>query len=91
MDYLEKHYPASIFVSLKGDLIQRNPDQKLLADWQHKSITDEMGFQKGGMRIISTSRPEDIRTPGSGANDIGGKLFHGTPELINPVPAEPGS
>jgi hypothetical protein len=91
MDYLEKHHPASIFISLKGGLIQRPSDQKFLANWQNKAITDEMGFQKSGMRIIQTSRPEEIRTPGSGAYDIGGKLFHGSPELINPAPAEPGS
>jgi len=91
MNYLEKQYPTSIFVSLKSGLIQRTADQKLLANWQHGPITDDMGFQKGGMRILQTSKPEEIRTPGSDASDVGNKLFHGSPELFEPATGEPNS
>jgi hypothetical protein len=83
MDYLTKHYPTSVFVSMTGKEIS-SPAESTIPYWKKDvgPITDASGFQKGGMRIMQKGASE-IKTPGE-TMDVGGKLLHGNPERMAP-------
>jgi len=86
MDFLVKHYPASVFATMKESVINRAAGEKTIPNWKktYTPIIDELGFQKGGMRSMQKSPMEEIQTP-SASDNVGYKLLHGKPELMSPM------
>lgn len=84
MDYLQKHYPSSVFVTMTDASVIKPANESKLIAWVKDGgpITDQSGFQKGGMRSMQKSLTQEVRMPGSGSGDVGGKLLHGSPELM---------
>jgi len=81
IDFLQTHYPGSPFAFIDAEA--GSMDESTILNLKHgvRTITDSRGFQRGGMRYLSSSEAYYGVTP---KNRLGGKLIHGTPDRIQP-------